>query len=238
MNSGRTIFSQLIDCLPGFMLRMQWFIENQPEFSDFIETRTTATSIRRFLSLVSGERLRRVLRIMLDESEFLSPWGIRSLSLVHRDQPYTLRLGGAEYRVDYEPAESRTDCFGGNSNWRGPVWFPVNFLIIESLQKFHYFLGNDFRVECPSWSGQFMDLWQVSLELERRLTRIFLRDEHGRRPVHGTCETFQSDPHWCDLLLFYEYFHGDDGRGLGASQQTGWTALVAKLIQQSYGATD
>ncbi len=231
-----TLESELIDTLPGFKRRMQWFIENLPEFSGFIETQTTPTNIRRFLSLVGRERLRRVLTYMLDESEFLSPFGIRSLSQFYRVHPYTVRLGRSEYRVAYEPAESRTERFGGNSNWRGPIWFPVNFLIIESLQKFHYFLGDDFRVECPTGSGRLMDLWQVSLELERRMTRIFLRDDQGRRPVYGAREKFQDDPHWRDLVLFFEYFHGDDGRGLGASHQTGWTGLIAKLIDQSYSA--
>ena len=231
-----TLESELIDTLPGFKRRMQWFIENSEEFADCIETQTTATNIRRFLSLVSRERLRRVLSYMLDESEFLSPYGVRSLSRVHRDHPYTIQLNRTTYRVDYEPAESRDKRFGGNSNWRGPVWFPVNYLIIESLQKYHHFLGDDFHVECPTGSGRRMNLWEVSLELERRLTRIFLRNEQGQRPVYGASAPFQHDPHWRDLLLFHEYFHGDDGRGLGASHQTGWTALVAKLIQQSYGA--
>jgi hypothetical protein len=233
-----TLESELVDTLPGFKQRMQWFIENLPEFADGIETQTTATNIRRFLSLVSRERLRRVLTFMLDESEFLSPHGIRSLSRAHRDHPYTLRLGRTDYRVEYEPAESRGGRFGGNSNWRGPVWFPVNFLIIESLKKFHYFLGNDFQVECPTGSGHYLNLWEISLELERRLTRIFLCDEQGRRPVYGGRETFQHDPHWRDLLLFHEYFHGDNGSGLGASHQTGWTGLVAKLIQQIHGVKD
>jgi hypothetical protein len=230
-----TLESDLIDRLPGFKRRMQWFVENLPEFAPFIETRTTATSIQRFLSLVGRERLRRVLAVMLDESEFLSPYGVRSLSRRHRDHPYTVRLARKDYRVGYEPGESETDRFGGNSNWRGPVWFPVNFLIIEALQKYHYFFGSDFQIECPTGSGHFMDLWQVSLELERRLTRIFLRDEHGRRPVYGDSRQFQENPDWRDHLLFFEYFHGDEGRGLGASHQTGWTALVAKLIQQSAG---
>jgi hypothetical protein len=175
---------------------------------------------------------------MLDESEFYSPHGIRSLSLRHRDNPYVLRLGVTDYRVGYEPGESQSGLFGGNSNWRGPVWFPINFLIIEALQKFHYFLGDHYRVECPSGSGHLMNLWEVSIELERRLTGIFLRDGQGRRPVYGNIEKFQHDPHWRDLLLFFEYFHGDNGSGLGASHQTGWTGLVARLIQQSYGAAD
>jgi len=168
---------------------------------------------------------------MLDESEFLSPYGIRSLSRFHREHPYILRLGDSDNLVDYAPAESRSGFFGGNSNWRGPVWFPLNFLIIESLRKFYGFLGNNFRVECPTGSGRWMDLQQISIELERRMIRIFLRDSHGRRPVYGNIEKFQNDPHWRDLLLFFEYFHGDDGRGLGASHQTGWTGLVANLLQ-------
>ena len=160
-------------------------------------------------------------------------YGIRSLSRIHHEQPYVLRVNGEELRVDYDPAESRTALFGGNSNWRGPVWFPVNFLIIESLQKFHYFLGDDFRVECPTGSGCLMNLWEVSLELERRLTRIFVRNADGETPVYGSSRKFQDDPYWRDLLLFFEYYDGDNGTGLGASHQTGWTGLVAKLIQQS-----
>ncbi len=229
-----SIDSTLIDSLGGFKRRMQWFIDNRPDFSDHIETRATDNIIRRLFSLVNRDRLRRVLRLMLDEAEFLSPYGVRSLSKYHQAHPYILKLDGAEHRVDYEPAESVTGLFGGNSNWRGPVWFPVNFLIIESLQKFHYFFGDDFKVECPTGSGQMMNLWEVGLELSRRLTRIFLRNEQGRRPVYGGTEKFQTDPHWRDLILFYEYFHGDNGAGLGASHQTGWTAIVAKLIQQVY----
>ena len=226
-----TLDSQLVDQLPGFKRRLQWFIEHQPEFADFIETCTTETSIRRFLALVSQDRLRRVLARMLDEAEFLSPHGIRSLSRVHRDHPYTLQLNGAEYRVDYEPAESQTDWFGGNSNWRGPVWFPLNYLIVESLQKFHAFLGDGFRVECPTGSGRRLNLREVSLEVNRRLTGIFLLDERGHRPVFGDRDIYRQEAHWRDLLSFFEYFHGEDGRGLGASHQTGWTALVAALIQ-------
>jgi hypothetical protein len=226
-----TLESELIDALPGFKRRMQWFIDNLPEFSDSIVTQTTASNIRRFLSLVSLERLRRVLSVMLDESEFLSPYGIRSLSRFHRGHPYTLRLSDSDNLVDYAPAESHSGLVGGNSNWRGPVWFPVNYLIIESLRKFYGFLGDHFRVECPTGSGRWINLQQVSNELERRLIRIFLRDGRGLRPVYGKSEKFQSDPHWRDLLLFFEYFHGDDGTGLGASHQTGWTGLVANLLQ-------
>ena len=232
-----TLDSELIDTLPGFKRRMQYFIDNSPEFADCVETLTTPTNIRRFLSLVSRDRLESVLRRILDDAEFLSPYGIRSLSRYHRDHPYTLRLDKNEHKIDYQPAESQTGLFGGNSNWRGPIWFPVNFLIIEALQKFHYFLGDEFQIECPTGSGQRLDLWQVSLELQRRLTRLFLRDDQGRRPLYGRMEKFQSDPHWRDCLVYFEYFHAEDGRGLGASHQ-GWTALVAKLIQQSYAARD
>ena len=171
---------------------------------------------------------------MLDENEFFSPYGIRALSRFHHDHPYVLKADGMEYRVDYEPAESTTVLFGGNSNWRGPIWFPVNFLLIEALQKFHFFFGDGYKVECPTGSGQMLDLWEVAGQISHRLTRIFLRDKDGRRPVFGGTEKFQTDPYWQDLIPFHEYFHGDNGAGIGASHQTGWTALVAKLIQQ-YG---
>ena len=185
------------------------------------------------MSIVDGTKLRRVLRYMLDEEEFLSPYGIRAVSKYHKDHPYTLSLAGVEHRLDYEPGESTTGLFGGNSNWRGPIWFPVNFLIIESLQKFHHYLGEGYKVECPTGSGNFMTLWEVSQEISRRLAAVFVRDAQGKRAVHGASDVFQNDPHWKDLLLFYEYFHGDNGRGVGASHQTGWTGVIAKLIQQS-----
>ncbi len=229
-----TLESELIDKLPGFKRRMQWFIDNLPEFSDYIETLTTPTNVRRFMSLVNRRRLTAVLKVLLDEKEFLAPYGVRSLSRFHLANPYRLIVDGVEHRVDYEPAESKTGLFGGNSNWRGPVWFPVNFLIIESLQKFHHFMGDDFKVECPAGSGRMLSLSQVAGELSRRLIAIFLRDETGRRPVYGGTDKFQHDPHWRDYLLFYEYFHGENGAGLGASHQTGWTGLVAKLIDQFY----
>ncbi|HXV84888.1 MAG TPA: glucosidase [Candidatus Binatia bacterium] len=229
-----TLDPQLVDHLPGFKRRMQWFIENRPELSESFETEATEHGPLRFFSLVSRRRLTRVLRYMLDENEFLSPYGIRALSCYHRDRPYTLKADGVEYRVDYEPAESSTGLFGGNSNWRGPIWFPVNFLLIESLQKFHFFFGDRYRVECPTGSGQMLNLWGVAGEISERLMRIFLRDKDGRRPVFGGTEKFQTDPHWRDLIPFHEYFHGDNGAGIGASHQTGWTALIAKLIQQ-YG---
>jgi hypothetical protein len=228
-----TLDSETVDRLPGFKRRMQWFIENTPELSERIETDTTEDlHVRRFLSLVDRQRLRQVLSYMLNEDEFLSPYGVRALSRFHHDHPYILSIDGGQYRVDYEPAESSTGLFGGNSNWRGPIWFPVNFLLIESLQKFHYYLGDHYKVECPTGSGKMMTLWQVAGEISQRLTRIFLRGADGRRPVYGGTEKFQHDPHWRDLVPFHEYFHGDNGTGIGASHQTGWTGLVAKLIQQ------
>jgi hypothetical protein len=226
----------VIDSLPGFKRRMQWFIENRPELREHIGERSTpGGGGRRLLSIVTTAQLPRVLGYLLDEEEFLSPHGIRAVSRFHREHPYVLQACGMEHRVDYEPAESSSGLFGGNSNWRGPVWFPVNYLLIEALQKFDYFYGQSFTVECPTRSGRKLDLWQVASELSRRLTRIFLRDAEGGRPVYGGTEKFQRDPHWKDLLLFYEYFHGDNGAGIGASHQTGWTGLVAKLLQQSGG---
>jgi Glycosyl hydrolase family 63 C-terminal domain len=188
---------------------------------------------RRLLSVVSPNSLRRVLEYMLDENEFLSQYGIRSISRHHKNNPYVLQVDGTEHRVGYEPAESNTGVFGGNSNWRGPIWFPLNYLLIESLQKFHHYLGEDFKVECPTGSGQMMTLSEVAAEISRRLSHIFLRDSKGRRPVFGANEKFQGDLYWRDLIPFYEYFHGDNGAGLGANHQTGWTGLVAKLLQQS-----
>jgi hypothetical protein len=229
-----TLDPTIVDHLPGFKRRMQWFIENRPELSEHIETESTQDGPRRFLSLVNRHRLKRVLGYMLDESEFLSTYGIRAISRYHLDHVYRFPVNGTEYRVDYEPAESSTGLFGGNSNWRGPIWFPVNYLLIESLQKFHFFLGDNYTVECPTGSGHSMNLWDVAGEISQRLMRIFLRDENGRRPVFGGTDKFQRDPYWRDHIPFYEYFHGDNGAGIGASHQTGWTALVAKLIQQ-YG---
>ncbi|MCC7265306.1 MAG: glucosidase, partial [Candidatus Latescibacteria bacterium] len=229
-----TLEPEQVDALPGFKRRMEWFIENRPHLQNHLSSRQRpGVPQRRLLAIVGRERLRRVLRPMLDEAEFLSPYGIRALSQHHRDHPYQLDLGGNQYRVDYEPAESRSGMFGGNSNWRGPIWFPVNYLIIESLQKFHYFYGDNYKVECPTGSGQMLSLWEVAAELSRRLCRLFLRDGEGRRPANGAQAVLDLDPHWRDLVLFHEYFHGDHGRGLGASHQTGWTALVAKMLQQS-----
>jgi hypothetical protein len=192
---------------------------------------------RGIMALVNPERLRRILTRMLDENEFLSPYGIRSLSKFHEQHPYVLHVQGQEYRVDYLPAESNTGMFGGNSNWRGPVWMPVNALIIRALLNFYLFYGDNFKIECPTGSGKLMNLFEVSKEIADRLTRIFLRDEHGRRPVYGGTEKFQRDPFWRDNIYFFEYFHGDNGAGLGASHQTGWTGLVAKLVEL-YGFLD
>ena len=228
-----TLDSELVDSLPRFKHRMQWFIENRPDFSAHVETQSHDGGVRRFLSLVNRNRLKSVMRYMLDEREFLSPYGIRALSRYHKDHPYIVSAMGMDYRVDYEPAESGTGLFGGNSNWRGPVWFPVNYLLIESLQKFHYFLGDSYKVEYPTGFGRTVTLNEVAAEISRRLTHIFLLDKNGRRPVFGAAEKFQNDPHWREAILFYEYFHGDNGAGIGASHQTGWTGLVAKLIQQS-----
>ncbi len=229
-----TLEPEVLDKLPAFKRRMQWFIDNVPRVPEHVDmSEESARGVRRLLSIANRPRLLRVLRYMLDESEFLSPFGIRSLSAVHRDYPYTMSVNGVEHRVDYEPAESLTGLFGGNSNWRGPVWFPVNFLLIESLQKFHYYFGDGLRVEFPYGSGQMKTLWEVAGEISRRLIRIFLRDKEGRRPVYGGLEKFQNDPYWRDYVLFHEYFHGDNGAGIGASHQTGWTGLVAKLIEQS-----
>ena len=229
-----TMESSLIEALPGFQKRMNWFIANRPDLcQNLAPLMRHGVEKRHLLSLVAPGRLVRILEKLLDEAEFLSPHGIRSVSKFHQANPYTLQVDGHEYRVNYEPAESRTELFGGNSNWRGPVWFPVNYLLIESLQRFHYYFGEEFTVEFPTGSGTRMHLGEVAAQLSRRLSRIFLRDGQGWRPVFGGTEKFQTDPHFRDYPLFHEYFHGDNGAGLGASHQTGWTALVAKLLQQS-----
>jgi hypothetical protein len=229
-----TLEPDIVEALPGFKKRLLWFIENRPRFRDNVTSTTTRDGkIRRLLSIVNSDRLPRVMRFMLDEHEFLSPYGVRALSQFHRDHPYILHVDGHEYRVDYQPAESNSGLFGGNSNWRGPIWFPLNYLLVESLQKFHHFFGDSVKVECPYASGRLANLREVATDISRRLIRIFLRNESGRRPVYGGLEKFQDDPHWRDLIQFHEYFHGDNGAGIGASHQTGWTGLVAKLIEQS-----
>jgi hypothetical protein len=229
-----TLEPEIIDRLPGFKRRMQWFIDNHADVPEHIEmTQSSARGVRRLLSLVNRKQLKRVLSRMLDETEFFSDYGIRALSRYHLDHPYEVQVNGHLSRVDYEPAESSTGLFGGNSNWRGPIWFPVNYLLIESLQKFHHYYGENFKVECPTYSSKDSDLWQVASEISRRLIRIFLPGKDGRRPVAGAEDIFNNDPYWKDLVLFHEYFHGDNGAGIGASHQTGWTGLVAKLIEQS-----
>jgi hypothetical protein len=229
-----TLEPELIARLPGFQRRMQWFLDNMPSFSTRVDSsQTSPNGVRRLLSLVDRKQMVRMLRYLFDPEEFFSPHGIRALSKYHAAHPYMLSINGNQYRVSYEPGESQSGLFGGNSNWRGPVWFPMNFLMIEALQKFHHYYGDEFRVECPSGSDRQMTLWEVGAELSRSLTRLFLRDEKGRRPVYGASAKFQTDPWWRDLILFYEYFHGDTGAGLGASHQTGWTGLVAKLLEQT-----
>ena len=229
-----TLEQEVLDQLPGFKRRMEWFLDNRPDLTDNIACmRTHGRGERRLLSIANEKQLRAILRYMLDEAEFLSPHGVRALSRFHREHPYSLNVFGMEYRVDYEPAESQTGLFGGNSNWRGPIWFPVNFLLVESLQKFHHYFGDDFKVEFPTGSGNKLTLWEVAGELSRRMTSIFLRGDNGLRPVFGNLEKFQADPHWRDFVLFYEYFNGDSGAGVGASHQTGWTGIVTKLMQQS-----
>ena len=234
-----TLDDEALDRLPAFKRRLEWFIEHRPDLTQHVASMKTRGSVnRRLLAVVWPHRLRRVLKVLLDETEFLSPYGIRSLSRRHLEQPYTLAVNGSVHRVGYEPAESTTGLFGGNSNWRGPVWFPVNFLLIEALQKFHHYVGDDFRVECPTGSGSFYTLDQIAAILSQRLAAIFLRDASGRRAVLGDNALFQSDPNWRDHVPFYEYFNGDTGEGVGASHQTGWTALVAKLLLQSGGAPE
>lgn len=223
-----------IDSLPGFKKRMEWFINNHPDAPEHIEyVKNSEGKTRCLLAIANSKRLQRILRIMFNENEFLSPFGIRSLSRYHKDHPYVFHVNGEEQRVDYEPGESTTELFGGNSNWRGPIWFPVNFLLIESLQKYHHFFGDEFKVECPTGSGNMTTLWEASTDLSCRLIRLFQRDKKGYRPIYGNVGKFQTDPYWKELILFYEHFNGDNGAGLGANHQTGWTGLVAKLIDQS-----
>ncbi|NEP17094.1 MAG: glucosidase [Leptolyngbya sp. SIO4C1] len=228
-----TLEPELLEKLPAFRERLEWFEANRPQLSRNVASFSTAgAGKRRLLALVPPDKLTRILEKMLDESEFLSPYGIRALSRYHLAHPYQFTLNDRGYQVSYEPAESSSGLFGGNSNWRGPVWFPVNYLLIESLQKFDHYLGSDYKVDYPTGSGQAKTLWEVALDLEARLIRLFTPEATGKLPIYGDAEPFQSDPHWQDCYLFYEYFHGDSGAGLGASHQTGWTGLVAKLIAQ------
>jgi hypothetical protein len=227
-----TLEPELLERLPGFALRLKWFLNYRPELASLVSRwEEPGRGERRLLSLLRGHRMKLILRRMLDESEFLSPHGVRALSQQHRDEPYTVWAGGVAHTVRYVPGESDTGLFGGNSNWRGPIWFPVNYLLIESLQKFHHYFGDDFTVECPTGSGTFLTIQGVADELSRRLASLFLRDGSGRRATFGNQEKLQTDRHFRDYLLFHEYFHGDSGEGLGASHQTGWTGLIAKLLQ-------
>jgi hypothetical protein len=232
--AAEVLEDEVIDRLPHFKKRMKWFLQNRPDLGRsvaFMEGGGHGRHGHYLLAIPSRERLRRVLRYALDEREFLSPHGLRSLSQVHAREPFVLRHGQEEYRVNYEPGESNSGVFGGNSNWRGPVWFPLNYLFIEALERYHHFYGNDFRVECPTGSGQLMNLQEVARELSGRLVRIFSAKANGERPWHGDDRVFQTDPNWRGLLQFHEYFHGESGRGLGASHQTGWTALVARCLE-------
>jgi hypothetical protein len=227
--------------VPGFKKRMEWFLENRRDLARHITGARIAADPaadglaggkeRRLLSILPRDRLERVLKYLLDENEFLSPYGIRSLSKVHARQPYVFETGGGPLRVDYSPGESTTSLFGGNSNWRGPVWFPVNYLLIEALERFHHFYGDGFKTECPTGSGRLLDLKEVAHELSRRLSLLFLPGPDGKRPCHGGAARYADDPHFRDLVLFHEYFHAEDGKGLGASHQTGWTALVTRCME-------
>ncbi len=228
----------VIDRLPGFKKRMDWFVRHRPDLSRHITYCESdehpghgQAHIHRLLAIPTRDRLEHVLKYLLDENEFLSPFGIRALSKVHESHPYVFHVGGQEHRVEYVPAESTTGLFGGNSNWRGPIWFPVNYLLVESLERYHHFYGDELKVECPTGSGRWMNLREVARELASRLTRIFLPNHDGQRPCHGDDPRYHEDPNCRDLVLFYEYFHGDTGRGVGASHQTGWTALVTHLLE-------
>ena len=227
-----TLEPELLARLPDFSRRLNWFLDHRPELAKLVSRwAEPGRGERRLLSLLRGRRMKQLLKRMLDETEFLSDFGVRALSRQHAEHPYVFSCRTTSLSVAYRPGESDSGLFGGNSNWRGPIWFPVNFLIIESLQKFHHYYGDDFKVECPTGSGKMCTIHEVAQELTRRLTRIFLRDENGRRPVFGGDEKLQRDPHFRDHVLFFEYFHGDSGRGVGAAHQTGWTGMVAKLLQ-------
>jgi hypothetical protein len=228
-----TIEPSLLEKVPQFKHHLEWFLEHRPDLANLVSHwQVPKMGNRRLLAILRGHRMKRVLYRMLDENEFLSPYGVRALSRIYADQPYALNVDGITYTVAYQPAESDSGLFGGNSNWRGPIWFPVDYLIVESLQQFHHYYSDDFLVECPTHSGNKINLNEIADEISHRMVNIFLRDSSGRRAVFGENETFQNDPYWRDYIPFYEYFHGDNGAGIGASHQTGWTGLVAKLIQQ------
>jgi hypothetical protein len=230
MFGATTVPADAFDRFPDFQRRRRWFVEHRPALVDSVGPMIEpGPNNNLILGLVRTDQLRRMLSRMLDEDEFLSPYGVRAVSRYHRDHPLILNLEGKEHRLDYEPGESTIDLFGGNSNWRGPIWMPVNFLIISALREYHKYYGDTFVVECPTGSGHMKNLGQVAEELSHRLARIFLRDAEGRRPVFGDCRLFAADPGWRDLIPFHEYFHGDNGRGCGASHQTGWTGLIAQI---------
>lgn len=235
MFAVEVIDDEMIENLPNFKKRMKWVLDNKPELASLVSRwEVKGQDSKHLLSLLRGHRLKRLLKRMLNPDEFLSEYGVRALSKEYEQNPYTLNLNETDYTVKYTPAESDSGLFGGNSNWRGPVWFPVNFLIIESLQRFFFYYSPDFLVEYPTGSGNYSNLDQIADSLSKRLAKIFLKDENGKRPVHGQYERFQTDPDFKDYLLFYEYFHGDNGRGAGASHQTGWTGLIAKILQPRF----
>jgi hypothetical protein len=230
-----TLEPELLEALPWFKQRVESVLQRRPDLAALVSHwNAEGRGKRRLLSLLRGHRMKQLLRRMLDENEFLSPFGVRALSRIHADKPYVYRHNGVDLSVNYEPAESSSKLFGGNSNWRGPIWFPINFLIIESLEKFHHYYGDEFRVECPTNSCNFMTLDEIANLLATRLTGIFLKDQRGWRPVYGRDPRLQQDLNFRDHLLFYEYFDGDTGRGIGASHQTGWTGLVARLLLPRY----
>jgi hypothetical protein len=227
-----TLEPELLAKVPGFTERLDWFLDYRPDLARLVSRwNEPGKGERRLLSLLRGSRMKKLLRRMLDETEFLSDYGVRALSRYHHERPYMLEWNGERFAVEYQPGESTSGLFGGNSNWRGPIWMPVNYLIIESLQKFHHYYGDDFKVECPTGSGRYRAIDEVATELATRLTGIFLRNADGERPVFGDNRRLQDDSNFRDHVLFHEYFHGDTGRGVGASHQTGWTGLVAKLLQ-------
>ena len=228
-----TIEPELLDAMPGFKERLEWYLTNRPDLAGLVSRwQEPGAGETRLIALTRGHRMKALLRRMLDPEEFLSPHGVRSVSKFHKKHPYVLNVAGEDKVVNYEPAESETNLFGGNSNWRGPIWFPINYLLIESLQKFHHYYGDDFRIECPTGSGNFISLDEVANELSNRLIATWLPAEDGRRPFARASGNAVHDERDRTRYWFHEYFHGDTGAGLGASHQTGWTGLVAKLIQQ------
>jgi hypothetical protein len=229
------IREDLFNTLPEFKKRLDFFLREKPKLAALISNWIQpGYEKRRLFSLLRGHRMKSVLQRMLDSDEFLSDFGIRSLSKFHENHPYTMKIKGDLLSIKYTPGESDTRMFGGNSNWRGPIWFPINYLIIESLKKFDFYYGGNFSIEYPTGSGNFLTMDLIAKELSLRCIKIFLKDENGNRPVYGTNEKFQKDPHFNEHILFYEYFHGDSGKGLGASHQTGWTGLVAEMIHKYY----